>query len=114
MPTVHLSLPEKVYRQLKERAAEMGIQVTDLIKIYITRGLTGGVASPAVGVSDEAFNKLAEKVERLEKKLASQRILLEGRYKEVEELVRYVLERIEMLEEIVESLPRTTAKVGVD
>ncbi len=114
MPTVHLSLPEKVYRQLKERAAEMGIQVTDLIKIYITRGLAGGVASPAVGVSDEAFNKLAEKVERLEKKLASQRILLEGRYKEVEELVRYVLERIEMLEEIVESLPRTTAKVGVD
>jgi len=39
MPTVHLALPEGVYNELKNRAAELGIQVTDLIKLYIKIGL---------------------------------------------------------------------------
>ncbi|MCI4456236.1 MAG: hypothetical protein JHC23_05915 [Sulfolobus sp.] len=45
MPTVHLSLPESLYEQLKEIAESMGIQVTDLIKIYIKQGVQGSVQS---------------------------------------------------------------------
>ena len=39
MPTVHLSLPEAVHRELKEVAESMGIQLTDLIKVLIRDGL---------------------------------------------------------------------------
>ncbi|MEB3851027.1 MAG: hypothetical protein LRS49_00395 [Desulfurococcales archaeon] len=113
MPTVHLSLPEKVYRQLKEKAAEMGIQVTDLIKFYITSGLRGGLPS-AEGGEPDVLRELSERLDKLERRVSSQRVVLEGKYKEMEELVRYVIERLEMLEEIVESLPRASASVGVD
>ncbi len=111
MPTVHLSLPEQVYRRLKERAAELGIQVTDLIKIYITQGLNGGITGPRGGASDRV---LAERVERLEKELRIKTMMLEGRYKELEEYIRYVLERVEMLEDLVEEVRRrATATVGL-
>ena len=39
IPTVHLSLPEAVYRELRREAEELGIQITDLIKILIKEGL---------------------------------------------------------------------------
>jgi hypothetical protein len=113
LPTVHLSLPDRLYRQLKEKAAELGIQVTDLIKVYISRGLRGGFEAPGA-MGEEALQRLSEKVEALERKVNSQRIVLEGRYKEMEELVRYVLERLEMLEEIVEGLTRPPAKVEIE
>jgi len=99
MPTVHLSLPDSVYRKLRERAGELGIQVTDLIKIYIKNGLDGVQVgkreSDSVGV-------LARKVEALEKELKTKTILLEGRYREIMEILNYVMERIEQLEDILE------------
>ncbi|MEB2837048.1 MAG: hypothetical protein GSR80_000346 [Desulfurococcales archaeon] len=113
MPTVHLSLPEQVYRKLKERAAELGIQVTDLVKLYINQGLSGSL-SPAAREAPQV-RALAERVERLERELRVKSMLLEGRYKEMEEYFKYVLERIEMLEDIVEEMRRrTAATVGLE
>ncbi len=104
MPTVHLSLPDSVYRKLRERASELGIQVTDLIKIYIKNGLDGVQVgrreSDNVGI-------LARKVENLEKELRAKTILLEGRYREVTEILNYVMERIEQLEDIIEFSKRS-------
>jgi len=104
LPTVHLSLPEQTYRDLRERAAELGIQVTDLIKIYINQGLNGVYARRGGG-EDKV---LAERVERLERELKVKTMLLEGRYKEVQEMIQYVLERIEMLEDLVEEIRRSS------
>jgi len=104
LPTVHLSLPEQVYRRLRERAAELGIQVTDLIKIYINQGLNGALARRGGGEE----RVLAEKIERLERELRVKTMLLEGRYKEVQEMIQYVLERIEMLEDLVEEVRRSS------
>lgn len=39
MPTVHLSLPENTYRELKKYANHLGVQVTDLIKMFISKGI---------------------------------------------------------------------------
>ncbi len=98
MPTVHLSLPDSVYRKLRERAGELGIQITDLIKIYIKNGLDGfhvGNREP------ESVGILARKVEKLEKELRAKTILLEGRYRETTEILNYVMERMEQLEDLL-------------
>ncbi|AWR96641.1 hypothetical protein DFR86_03115 [Acidianus sulfidivorans JP7] len=39
MPTIHLSLPESMYEELRKKADEMGIQITDLVKFYIRQGI---------------------------------------------------------------------------
>ncbi|HIP85770.1 MAG TPA: hypothetical protein EYH17_03900 [Pyrodictium sp.] len=83
MPTVHLSLPEAVYRELKEAAAEMGVQVTDLIKFFIREGL-------------EKIRK-----ERLEKKRRAQQEateLLLQLMMQLEELKNTVEERLASIE----------------
>lgn len=43
MPTIHLSLPEQLYSELKKRSEEMGIQMTDLVKVMIRNALEGSV-----------------------------------------------------------------------
>jgi len=90
MPTVHLSLPQKVYAELKEKAAEYGIQVTDLIKIYVKRGLSQGlVESQEVGdeyVTRKEFEALAARVEELERQVSKMNInlrIVEGRIHEI-------------------------------
>jgi metal-responsive CopG/Arc/MetJ family transcriptional regulator len=39
VPTIHLSLPESLYNELKEYAAEMGVNITDLVRMMIREGL---------------------------------------------------------------------------
>jgi cell fate (sporulation/competence/biofilm development) regulator YmcA (YheA/YmcA/DUF963 family) len=39
MPTIHLSVPDRVYRDLKEAAEVYGIQITDLIKVFIRNNI---------------------------------------------------------------------------
>ncbi|ARM75118.1 hypothetical protein [Acidianus manzaensis] len=39
MPTIHLSLPESMYEELRKKADDMGIQITDLVKFYIRQGI---------------------------------------------------------------------------
>lgn len=102
MPTVHLSLPDSVYRKLKERAGELGIQVTDLIKIYIKNGLEGSIFRGR----ESSTEILAKRIENVEKELRTKTIMLEGRYREVMEILNYIIERVEQLEEILATSSR--------
>lgn len=101
MPTVHLSLPEDTYAQLRRKANELGIQVTDLIKFYIRLGLERGFLSSGPDNSSEALATLSRKIDRLEKEFKIKTVLLEGKYRQVEETINYLIERIEMLEELM-------------
>ncbi len=102
MPTVHLSLPNSVYAELKERAGELGVQVTDLIKFYIRMGLSGGLPGVNGGRQEGEVDELAKKVEALEKEnkwLKMQVISMRGKVRELEEYLVYLIQRIETLEE---------------
>ena len=100
MPTVHLSLPESIYRELKEKAGELGIQVTDLIKLFIRLGLEHGLSRTGV-VDAEAVNALSRKLDRLERDFRVKTTILEGKYRQLEETLNYLVERLEMIEELV-------------
>ncbi len=92
MPTVHLSLPEKVYRELKRYADYMGVQITDLIKFMINNGLD--VLRQKYGVKEDYENTLKlviESIEKLERRLA----LIELRIKEQELRFQEYMENIE-------------------
>jgi len=56
---VHLSLPEKIYSELKDLASGMGIQVTDLIKMFIKQGLYGdlNVSNSLIGKKIENYSE---------------------------------------------------------
>ncbi|MEM0179067.1 MAG: hypothetical protein QW326_03855, partial [Fervidicoccaceae archaeon] len=68
MPTVHLSLPDKLYEELRQVAENYGIQVTDLIKVLIKNGIAlaknGNLSSGAMDTGK--INELAEKLSRVE------------------------------------------------
>ena len=110
MPTVHLSLPEKVYRELKLKAAQLGIQVTDLIKIYINNGLKTGITGPYVPASDKNIEKrideLAEKIENLEKTVNATKLYTRGKVRELEEMFIFLQDRIDQIEDILGELIR--------
>ncbi|AWR98799.1 hypothetical protein [Metallosphaera hakonensis] len=85
MPTIHLSIPEWMYEELKRKAEDMGIQVTDLVKFYIKNGMEGkNEESPR----NENTEKLEESVTYLEARVAQLDLL-------VMELVR----KLKVLEE---------------
>ena len=99
MPTVHLSLPDQVYRQLKQKAAELGIQVTDVIKIYINLGLQGALAKNS-GEHNTEF--ILNKIDSMEKKQKTLFRRLEVKQRELEELFSYLEERLDILENLVQ------------
>ncbi|MCE4614442.1 MAG: hypothetical protein F7B60_02780 [Desulfurococcales archaeon] len=101
MPTVHLSIPDRVYGQLKEKAAELGIQVTDLIKLYINQGLRYGLNQG--GGDLEALKEAGKRMDVLEAEVKHKLNLLEGRYYELMEQITYLFKRINLLQELVES-----------
>ncbi len=98
MPTVHLALPDSLYSELKARAAELGIQVTDLIKLYIKMGLDKSFNPQG---DKELIATIARKVEKLEKELRLKYTINEGKLKEFDETLKYIIERLEMLEDAV-------------
>ena len=112
MPTVHISIPSKMYEELKKKAAEIGIQVTDLIKLYIRQGLQNGLmpisfASPEemkapIGGSGEELKALKRTIQELRREI----INLKGKYHETMEFYKYLNERIDTLEEMVIPLMR--------
>lgn len=110
MPTVHLSLPEAVYRRLKEQAARMGIQVTDLIKIYIQNGLEQGFPGPFGGGQVKTLKRdveyLDRKVSELEARISRDMMHLNGKLKEMEEAYMYLYERLEQIEEMISDIAR--------
>ncbi len=104
LPTVHLSLPEATYAKLKERAAEMGVQVTDLIKFFIKHGLEKGFTQGNTNSElADAVVKLSKRMDKLERDTRIKVTMIEGRYREIESTLAYIIERLETLEEIMAS-----------
>lgn len=92
MPTIHLSLPESLYEELKQKAEDMGVQITDLVKFYIKQGLEEKYNEKREE-KDEKYIKLEESVAYLEAKVAQLDTL-------VEELVQKLLEKESEEEEV--------------
>ncbi len=101
MPTVHLSIPDKVYMQLKQKAAEVGIQVTDLIKLYAIQGMKYGLE--VGGGNFEALMEASKRIDMLQKDIMKKLSNLEGKYYELLEQVNYLYKRVNLLQELVES-----------
>lgn len=108
MPTVHISLPSKTYEELKKKAGELGIQVTDLVKIYIKNGLEKGFTSNSCENNLETIEAKIKILEENLKQLRKMVMRAEGRYKEALEYYQYLNERIDFLEEMV--VPLSQAK----
>ncbi|MEM0372949.1 MAG: hypothetical protein QXV69_04665 [Sulfolobaceae archaeon] len=79
MPTIHLSLPEKMYEELRRKAEEWGMQITDLVKMFIKKGLEGELEdklgenekiNERVRNLEEGFARIEEDVEYLNIKVA--------------------------------------------
>ncbi|MEB3806688.1 MAG: hypothetical protein GSR73_04145 [Desulfurococcales archaeon] len=101
MPTVHISLPSKVYEELKKKAGELGIQVTDLIKLYIRNGLEGGMTSKKLEADIASLETRVKMLEETVKQLRKALLRIEGRNKEALEYYNYLNERIDLLEEMI-------------
>ncbi|MFP3265088.1 MAG: hypothetical protein RXO54_04570 [Acidilobus sp.] len=101
MPTVHLSLSDAMYKQLKEKSDEIGIQITDLIKLYIKMGLQGGLASKQEGSADVLMANLSNRLDKVERDLKLKVTMMEGRYRQLEEALDYILQRLDTLEDLV-------------
>ena len=115
MPTIHLSVPEKVYDELRRKAEGMGISITSLVKIAIKECIinNGMPRREAVGSdNEEAVEALAKKVDSLERMVKLQVMRLKGKQKELEDFLQYVLERLEMIEDMLSSQRRPTVLAG--
>ena len=103
MPTVHLSLSDAMYKQLKEKSDEIGIQVTDLIKLYIKMGLQGGLASRQQ-VDEAVVANLSSRLDKLERDVKVKLTMVEGKHRELEEMMNYLMQRLDEIEDMVEEL----------
>ncbi len=93
IPTVHVSLPEGMYEELRRVATSMGIQITDLIKMYIRLGLQDSLIS---GGYSQYANGFKELVDRL--------IYIEGKIALLDETLRETVKKLQELEERIEEL----------
>jgi len=82
-----------VYEELRRVAASMGIQITDLIKMYIRLGLQDSLSSSG-----------RSELERSIKEVASRLTYLEGKVALVDETLREVMRRIHEVEERLKEL----------
>ncbi len=99
MPTVHLSMPDKLYRELKEAAESYGIQVTDLIKIIVRANLAlaknGKIAGGAVG---EEVSNVKERLEKLENEFIEEKQRIECMIRSLVKMLKSLEERVDELE----------------
>ena len=93
MPTIHLSIPDTLYKKLKKLAEEYGIQVTDLVRVLIKEGLEQGRRSTM-----QVDNELVNRVEALECEVSLLRELFEKLYDELKELKELVYSKKEVVE----------------
>ncbi len=107
MPTIHLSVPESMYRELKREAEKMGVQVTDIVKMFIKQGLNEIRREEERRREREyaSNNQLAEvmkAIEGLRKDIEARLTYLEGRLFQLNSIVEYVVNKIEEIEEVNE------------
>jgi len=99
LPTIHLSLPEKMYEELRKKAEEYGMQITDLVKMFIKKGLEG-----------ESEEKL-EETERLNERVSN----LEENFGRIEEDVEYLNIKVARIESyLYEILKRLNLDIEED
>lgn len=97
MPTIHLSVPEALYRNLKAMAAEYGVQITDVVKFLVKEGLERRLRQRRIAES--------ERLELLEVEVMYLKDMLEELFRRVDDL-KEALEEVKtpVIEpEIVES-----------
>ncbi len=111
MPTIHLSVPEKIYRELKEAADKYDIQVTDLVKIFIRSNIKlakMGILNPTGSSDSDTVKILEEKVKSIERTLdymsSSQDIYIKALTKMLKKLEERINQLENELEEIKESV----------
>lgn len=83
MPTIHLSLPESLYEELRRKADDMGVQITDLVKFFIKQGIEGKEDN-----GQENGEQYEESVAFLEAKVA-----------QLDAMVSELVKKIKLLEE---------------
>ncbi len=94
MPTIHLSLPEAVYREVKRYSEHLGVQMTDLVKFMINKGLEELREKYGRSRDEElanTVNLLASTLESIDKRLQ----LLELRLKEQEIRMKEFMDTVE-------------------
>ncbi len=83
MPTIHLSLPESLYEELRRKADDMGVQITDLVKFFIKQGIEG------------KEDNEQENGEQYEESVA----FLEAKVAQLDTMVSELVKKIKLLEE---------------
>ena len=108
MLTVHLSLPEGVYSELKEYASEMGIQITDLIKMMIREGLEKYRRERAERKRrqqeevTQALLQVLHELEELRREFQEYRAYVEGELYRLNSSIHGLKRRVSKLEDTVE------------
>jgi len=106
--TVHLTLRESIHEKLREYAAEMGVSVTDLIKMFIQEGLKRLEKERAERLrrknaeATEMLVRLVAKIESLEKIVEEKFTIIEGDLYRLRTTVNSLRKRVEELEDLVE------------
>ncbi len=105
MPTIHLSVPERMYRELKKEAEKLGIQVTDLVKMFIKQGLDNikrNEIREEEQYSNTKIDQVLKLIEQLRNDIEARFAYIEGRIYQLNEVVKHVTRRIEEIEGISE------------
>ena len=103
-------MPDKVYRELKKRAEELGIQVTDLVKVYIRLGLNGSSDTLGLGGTnghpqkEEELLELKRAITELIQTVEERFLILEGRIQNLRKLISNLSRRVSRLEDDVEEM----------
>ena len=100
MPTVHLSVPDKMYSELKKAAESIGIQVTDLIKMVLNENL------PLIkkGLITQASPINLERIDALEKTIVELQYKLEKEERKSDYTAKMIISMIKKLEERISDL----------
>ena len=93
MPTVHISLPSQIYEELKREASEFGLQITDVVKMYIRQGV-------------EKRLKQRSKTTVIDEKVE----ILEGELSVIKELIDELFRRLDEIEDAIEELKSPTVE----
>jgi predicted nuclease with TOPRIM domain len=109
VPTVHLSLPESIYNELKQYAQETGTSITDLIKFMIVEGLEKVRKERMERARRMKEEQLTEKLiqilselEDLKRRLDEQQAFVEGELYRINHSIQSLRKRVSKLEDMVE------------
>jgi len=109
VPTIHLSLSERVYREIEEVAAALGMTRTALVKMFVLDGLKKAKEElkrrrsseeQATELMLQIMTQLTELQEKLDERLA----MLEGELYRLNSTVQRLKKKVAMLEDRVDEM----------